>query len=268
MRLRLILPRFGPSRRPGKPLDAGERPSRWRQAAALVLWLTAGGVLCGVVFVASFYMAMRIEMSSTEVRVPDLAGLTLEEAGVAVEPQELVLQVVEQRNDPAVASGRVIQQVPPPQASVRRGRKIKLVMSLGGRIIPVPDMVGQASRALEIELRQQGLAPGEEAHAPSRAIPAGRVVAQVPPPGTPTVPNTRVHRLVSTGPADVAWVMPDLTGINRKVAESWVESSGFRRGTVRRVRMSRQPAGTVVGQLPLAGYPIRAKDVVELTIAD
>jgi beta-lactam-binding protein with PASTA domain len=61
--------------------------------------------------------------------------------------------------------------------------------------------------------------------------------------------------------------MPDLTGLSREAAERWLAGAGFRRGAVRRVRMGARPAGTVVGQLPLAGYPVRSKEVVELSVA-
>ena len=82
------------------------------------------------------------------------------------------------------------------------------------------------------------------------------------------MPSARVHRLVSDGPPDAAWVMPDLTGLSRARAERWISLSGFRRGALRRVRMNDRPAGTVVGQLPLAGYPIRSKGIVELAVAE
>ncbi len=64
-----------------------------------------------------------------------------------------------------------------------------------------------------------------------------------------------------------AWVMPDLEGRTIRIVEEWIARSGFRKGPVRRIRSSRVPSGTVVGQFPLAGYPIRARDVVELTVA-
>lgn len=238
-----------------------------RKTALVALWIGGGGVLVGTVFALSFYFAMRVEMRSTEVRVPDLAGLTMEEAAGRVDPQGLNLQVVDQRHDPAVASGRVLQQTPPADSSVRRGRKVKLILSLGGRVLEVPDLVGQASRAVEIELRQEGFIPGDEARVPSGRFDSGKVMAQVPPAETPAIPNTRVHRLVSGGPATSVWVMPDLTGLSRADAEAWIARSMFRRGAVRQVTMATRAAGVVVGQQPLAGYPVRDRAVVELTVA-
>ena len=233
-----------------------------------MLWTIGGGGLVAGVFVASFCTAMRVEMRSTQVQVPELRGMTMEEASRQVEPMGLVLEIVDQRNDPRVASGRVMEQMPPPEASVRRGRKVKLILSLGGKVLKVPDLVGHAARAVAIELRQEGFVAGDEARVHSYSVPSGRVMAQVPSSETSAVPNSRVHRLVSDGPPTAAWVMHDLTGQTRRDAERWITLSGFRRGVVRRVSAPGKLPGTVVAQLPLAGYPIRTKDVVELAIAE
>ena len=126
---------------------------------------------------------------------------------------------------------------------------------------------GEASREVEFRIRQQGLASGNEARAFVRASAAGTVVGQVPAPGTIAGADTRVHRLVSEGAVPVRWVMPDLTGLPLSRAESWIEMSGFRRGTVRRSSSDGRPSGVVVGQLPLSGHPIAAKGLIELTVA-
>jgi len=243
------------------------RRPRMNRFASLALWLFGGGALVSFVFGLSFYTAMRVEMSASEVAVPDLAGRSMEAAAEIAAPLDLVLAVVDQRHDPAVASGRILQQTPLAGSPVRRGRKVKLILSLGGKVLVVPDLVGQAARTVAIELRQAGFAPGDEARVPSFGAASGRVLAQVPPPSTPAVPNTRIHRLVSEGATPPTWVMPDLIGLRHERAESWIGRSAFRRGTVRRVSMIGRTPGEVIGQLPLAGYPVRAKDVIELTVA-
>ena len=244
-----------------------ETAQRLRRLGVWSLWVFGGGGAVLFVFALSFYLAMKMEMRSTEVVVPDLRGLSIEDASKAVDPLSLVLDVVDQRNDPAVGSGKILQQQPAGGSLVRRGRKLKLVMSLGGKILTVPNLQGKANRAVAIELRRDGFGTGDEARVYSRDVPAGKIVAQVPPPGSPGVPNTRVHRLVSSGPPAPAWVMPDLTGLPRGTAERWIEASGFRRSPVRRVASRGHAPGTVIGQLPLAGYPIHSNDIVELTVA-
>jgi len=254
MRLRLRIPTF---------FNAPKGVWRWVSEA---LWLFGSAAAIGTVFVLSFFLAMRMSQSATEVEVPDITGMTLEAASREVAEFDLVLQVVDQRNDPTIPSDRILQQAPPAKVAVRRGRKIKLVMSLGGKVLEVPNLSGQAARAVEIELRQQGFASGDEVRVASTAS-SGIVIAQVPPPETPAVPSSRVHRLVSSGPQPAQWVMPDLTGLHRDQVERWLERKGFRRGAVRQVSISGRQEGRVVGQLPLPGYPIRTNDIVDLTVA-
>jgi serine/threonine-protein kinase len=234
-----------------------------------VFWVGAACGLLALVFAFSFFTAMRVEMRSSEVEVPDLEGLTVELAREKVSPLDLVLEVVDQRNDPRMASDHVLEQMPPAGAAVRRGRKVKLVLSLGGKVLRVPDFVGRPARTAAIELRQQGLFPGDEVHVYSYDQPAGRVIAQVPASDASVVPSSRVWRLVSDGPAPAAWVMPDLTGKARQEAESWIALCGFRKGGVSKVAAARgERGGVVVAQVPQAGYPIRTRDIVELVVSE
>ncbi len=200
--------------------------------------------------------------------MPELVGLRVEQARTAAAPLDLVLDVVEERNDPRMASGHVLDQTPLPGSSVRRGRKVKLVLSLGGRVLRVPELSGSPSRTTAIELARQGFVVGNEAHIYDTTTAAGLVMAQVPSSGTPAVPATPVHRLVSRGPRPAVWVMPDLTGRSRDEAENWIDLTGFRLGAVRQVSIAGRPRGRVVGQAPLAGHPVESRGVVELSIAE
>lgn len=251
-RFRLVLPRFDPS-------------LARRQLAPLLWWAGAAG-LVALVFLVSFVVAFRVELRGDQIDVPDLQGKTFEEAAADAAPLGLNLQIVDERHDPATPSGRILVQDPPPGTDVKRGRKIKLIVSLGGKVMEVPDVVGHASRAVAIELRQAGFIAGDAVEVPADSE-AGTILAQVPPAGTPAVPNTRVYRLVSAGPPDATWVMPDLIGRDVSAVEGKLRAAGFRLA-VRRVPDPTRPRGTIVGQLPRAGYPVRTSGVVEVTIAD
>lgn len=232
----------------------------------VALWIVGGGALVLAVFVLSFYLAMKMEMRSTEVEVPDMSGMTREEAEAAAAPLGLQVEIADQRHDRAVSSGRVLQQEPLPGSAVRRGRCVKVVLSLGGKVLAVPDLVGRPSRTVDIALQRQGFFPGDVAKIHVYDSPAGTVIAQVPPPESPSVPGERVHRMVSLGPPEAVWLMPDLTGRSRLEVQRWLEICGFRLAPVRRVTDTSRPPGTVIGQLPLAGYSIRRRDVVHLTV--
>ena len=240
--------------------------SGWRSVALRALAIVAVLAALAGVAIAAFLFAFQAERRSTEVRVPELIGLTRDEAERRAAEAGLVVEVVEERHDPTQSSGRVLAQEPEGGSSVRRGRSVDLVMSLGGEVLTVPDLVGRVERTVTAELSRAGFALGHLSRVYARGAPAGTILAQVPAAGSPAVAGVRVHRLVSAGPPPARWVMPDLTGLPRAQVETWLAASGFRLAPVRRVP-SELPAGTVVGQSPLAGHPVLSRGVVEISVS-
>ncbi len=225
-------------------------------------------VLLAAIAAFSFQAALRWQRRTTTVTVPDLKGLARAAAERAASAAGLGFEVSGERYDPSVSAGSVLQQGPPAGASVRRDRKVRVVLSLGPQVFAVPDVTGRPAREAEARIRQEGLDPGEEARVRSWAAPEGVVLAQWPPAGSPAIAGSRVHRLVSEGPDPPRWIMPDLTGRSLSAAARWIETSGFRRGAVRRVASGGAAPSVVVGQWPLAGYPVRPRAVIELTVVE
>jgi len=213
-----------------------------------------------------FWGLLRFAGREAAVDVPRFVGLSVVAAREEAARFDLVVEFAEERHDPEVASGHVLEQEPAPGMEVRPGRRVRLVVSAGGEVVRLGRVVGRPDRQVEMELRQQGLAPGEVARVPSRRASAGTVLAQVPAPGSPAPVGTRVHRLVAAGSHPVRWVMPDLVGRSLPAVERWIETAGFRRGSIRRVSAAHAP-GTIVGQLPPAGHPVSSRGVIELTVA-
>jgi len=243
------------------PPESGKLPRLLRATAVIAVL----GMVAGAVALGTFWFSFNAQRRASEVHVPELRGLSQSEAEVRAGRSGLVIEVVEERHDPATSRGQVLGQEPAPGSAVRRGRKVRVVLSLGGEVLEVPDLVGAGARTVAVRLEQEGFALGDEARAWSRGVPAGTVLAQVPSPGSPGVPGARVHRLVSAGPPPTRWVMPDLTGLARERAEAWIASSGFRLAPV--VYVPGSTPGTVVGQLPLPGHPVTSRGVVQLTVA-
>lgn len=240
----------------------------WQRAGRVGLWIVGCGAVVAFVGLASFCAAFRSERRSDLVLVPDWTGRARDEALAQAQTLGLVFEVGELRHDPGVAADRIVQQEPAPGTQVRRGRTIRVVVSLGGETLTVPSVIGQPARQAELELRRSGLAPGWEARIHDDLIPVSQVIDEAPAGGTLSVSGERVHRLVSDGPRTPRWVMPDLAGRTLRDAQEWITLCGFRSGPVRRVPAEGQRSGTIVGQLPLSGYPVARRDIVELTVAD
>jgi serine/threonine-protein kinase len=240
----------------------------WKRARRAFVWVVLGGAVIGTVGLASFCVALRSDRRSNVVQVPDWIGHSREEALSQAETLGLVFEVGELRHDPGVAVDRIVQQEPAPGTQVRHGRTIRVVVSLGGETLTVPSVVGQPARQAELELRRSGLTPGWEARIHDDSIPVSQVIDEAPAAGTLSVSGDRVHRLVSDGPRVSRFVMPDLTGRTLQDAQEWITLCGFRSRAVRHVPAEGKRPGTIVGQLPLSGYPVAPRDVVELTVAD
>ena len=240
----------------------------WNRAGRGALWIVGGGLILGSVGLASFCVALRSDRRSDVLVVPDWAGKSREAAIAEAAELGLVFEVAELRHDPAVTADRIVQQEPAAGTQVRHGRTIRVVVSLGGETLTVPAVSGQPARQAELALRRSGLTPGWDARIHDAAVPAGQVIDQSPSGGTLSVSGDRVHRLISEGARTPRWVMPDLAGRTLRDAQEWITLCGFRSGAVRRVPAEGKHSGTIVGQLPLSGYPIARRDVVELTVAD
>ena len=238
-----------------------------RRAYQAIGWTAAGCGLFLLAGVASFCVALRVERRTSVVTVPDWTGKSRAEAAGAAKSLGLAFEVTETRHDPGVAADRVIQQEPAPGAVVRPGRTIRVVVSLGGEPITVPEVISHPARQAEAEIRRAGLTPGIESRIHDAEVPDGQVIAQSPPAGTTSVAGERVHRLVSDGPRLPRWVMPDLSGRPLRDVQDWITLCGFRAGPVRRMPAEGQAPGTVIGQLPPPGSAIAKRDVVELTAA-
>jgi serine/threonine-protein kinase len=240
----------------------------WRRSGRALAWALGGGALVGIVALSAFCVALRSDRRSNIVEVPDWVGRGREDALSQAQTLGLAFEVAELRHDPGVAVDHIVQQEPPPGAQVRHGRTIRVVVSLGGETLQVPDLIGQPARQAELELRRQGLTPGWEARVHDQRVSDGQVMDQAPVGGTLSVSGERVHRLVSEGVRPPRWVMPDLAGRTLHDAQEWITLCGFRGGAVRHVPSDGRRSGTIVGQLPLSGYPIGRRDIVELTVAD
>jgi len=215
----------------------------------------------------SFCVAFRAERRANIVELPDWTGRARDDAETQARSLGLGFEVAEERHDAGVAASRVLSQEPAPGTTVRRGRTIRVVVSLGGETLHVPSLVGQPGRQADLALRREGLQSGWDARLHDVEVPEGVVIAQSPAADALSVSGERVHLLVSAGPRPVRYVMPDLSGRPLREVQDWITLCGFRSGPVRRMPAEGRESGTVVGQLPPAGWPIGRRDVVELTVA-
>lgn len=171
--------------------------------------LAATGALLGLL---AFYMVMRVSLKGGNVTMPDLRGLPQKAAAMKLQGLGLDMTVREERYSPTAAFGAVLEQSMEPGATLKRGRTIAVVVSIGNKVLAVPQLVGSPSaRQARLLLEQNGLTAGRTAYLNSDQ-PRETVLAQSPESGQQASRGEGVSLLISAGPRQSSRVMPDLRG--------------------------------------------------------
>lgn len=230
-----------------------------------LLW----GVVLLAVFGATAYLSFNLFVRRGAMTVPELAGLTSEEASRLLADQGLRFRAAEPagRWNAEVAEGRVIETRPRAGGFVKRGSAVEVVLSLGVRQASVPNLAGKAMSAAQLTVQSEGLVLGDTLSIASSAGEPGTIVGQDPAPGTSVPSGTRIDLLVALdAPADT-FVMPDLVYRRYEPVRNYFEGGGFRMGAVKFEPYEGIADGTILRQNPLPGHPLRRRDVISLVVA-
>jgi serine/threonine-protein kinase len=91
-----------------------------------------------------------------QVAVPDVRGQDQVQASTVLQTAGFQVQIVPQANS-TVASGKVVNTVPPPGTMANKGDAVQVVVSTGPSTITVPNVVGQARDSAIAALTSAGL---------------------------------------------------------------------------------------------------------------
>jgi len=230
----------------------------------------ARNLLLGTALVAtlatSAALTMRAVLSARDVAVPSLVGRGVREAGVLAAHRGLDLRVEGRRYDAEVEADRILAQEPPPGATLKAHRSVRVWVSLGTRRITVPPVEGQSARTARIALEQAGLPVAHVIEVPSGAA-EGTVLVQRPPAGETDVAQDGASLLVSRGPGRGSFVMPDVIGRGADQVIAWLQASGFKVTDVRYRTYPGVAPGTILRQLPPAGHPVTRRTPLSLDVS-
>jgi eukaryotic-like serine/threonine-protein kinase len=226
------------------------------------------GLVLLLVFLSSALLAMRYAIQGREVRVPRLTGLTPGEAERLANSNGLVLSVESRFYSTTVPEGRIVSQAPLPDATVRRGWKIRVAESLGTHHAAVPNLIGQSQHAAGINISRRGLEIGTVGVIHLPGAPPDTVVAQNPPPEATEVTSPRVGLIFSAPDNGQQYVMPSFVGKPLAEANLALIKAGFVLGKVRAVDDSggHGGPGIIVRQSPPAGQRVTAGATISFDV--
>ncbi len=188
--------------------------------AMLFVMVLAGGI------------TLRLALHAGEVPIPNLSGLTVQEASDAALHNGLDLNIQNQFYSTTVPAGRVLSQAPAPGSAVRKGWQVRVTVSLGPQQVTIPNVVGEPVRQATMDLRRNQLDLGSQIHLDAPGDP-DMVLAQTPPPNA-GVDQPRVNLLLSSVAQDAtnAFVMPSFVGLSYSTANHQAIALGLRVATI------------------------------------
>jgi len=139
-------------------------------------------------------------------------------------------------------------------------------MAIHGREVAIPKLVGMGPLEAERAGAAAGLQVAIERQFYSADIPEGKIMTQVPPPGTKVRRGWSVRVAQSLGPQRVE--IPDVTGGSERVAELNIQRRGLNLGTVARVSLPEAPLDQVISQSPPANASGVSAPKINLLVGD
>lgn len=221
--------------------------------------LVAAGVISGIV-------GMRLAVRKTEVVVPAIVGLTLDQAAADLTELQLEVKVMGERYDDQYPKGEIISQYPPEGGRIKAGRYLQVVVSLGRRTHAVPDLLGSTVRVAQLTAAQYSYGIGHITRISYPGVDEDVVIQQDPEAGSTSATDSRISLLVSEGPPG-RFSMPDLRGRNLNEVEPFLNTRGFEVESITYRFYRGVVKGTVVKQYPEPGNLLLEGDPVNLEVA-
>jgi len=161
---------------------------------------------------------------SEELSVPDLRGLTLEEARVKAESDQLQIVVFDSVFLTDFERGTVAEHHPKAGFKVKRNRKIFLTMNaMNPERAPMPDLISLTFRQATARLESIGLRVGEVSYEPDIGINLvlqQRFNGRDMPPGDSISKGSFIDLVLGKGLSDESSAVPGLVGLTLEEARN------------------------------------------------
>jgi len=138
--------------------------------------------------------------------------------------------------------------------------------AIHGREVAIPKLVGMSPFEAERAGAASGLQVMVERQFYSPDIPEGRIMTQMPPPGTKVRRGWSVRVAQSLGPQRVT--IPNVTGGSERVAELNIRRRGLSLGSVAHVNLPDSPLDQVISQSPPANASGVSAPKISLLVSD
>lgn len=224
----------------------------------------AAALVIGLGILAWIFLPKIFSERTPDVVCPNLIGMDYQKA-LDDYKNDLEIYVGDWEFNDDYAYGQVIEQEYEAQKALKKGTKVKIIVSKGKKTMTMPDVYDhEYSDAVRI-LKDNDLKTTmiEVSH---EEIEAGNVIRTVPQRGAETTAGTTVKVYVSTGKPIKYVTVPDIKNISLDRAEEKLEEAGLKRGEIT-YRDSVMAKDTVIEQSKNSGAQIGYGSAVDVVVS-
>lgn len=230
----------------------------------LAIFIVAIGLFAG--YYLSKKPSLQNPLSTSDIIVPSIKGLSEAEAKKAVEANHLKFVVVS-REKSDQPEGTVFACSPDEGTSVKANSEVRVYVSTGGNQNKIPDLTNIDLNSAKDIINNNGFALGKVDHKFSDTVPKDSIISQTPDPDTPSDKGTKIDLVVSSGPEIKYTIVPDLTNATLDEAKTLLTNSNLKMGSQVRIPTDNKDLdGKVINQTPLPKSQVKEGTVVDITI--
>jgi beta-lactam-binding protein with PASTA domain len=199
----------------------------------------------------------------TTVAVPDLSGLTYEDAVALLITAGLQAGYWGTSYSETVPNEHIISQNPVAGSIVYPNTAVDIVVSQGSNVVYVPNVVGMSQSDARMLLQTIQLMAAVT-YSYSDTVEANYVISQNPVAGTKSYYDCTVNLVVSLGPSTI---VPDIMGMTQASAESEISNAMLIIGEVTYDYSIATTQGSVISQNPAAGTIVTQNSAVDIAVS-
>ena len=229
-----------------------EEPVKKSSVALVAL----GALVTALIFLGGFFMlngGFSGRNNSERIEAPNFVGMTIEEAIVAAEENQLKIVVAGNEKNPNFEPGEITSQDPDKGTKIQKGSEVQVIVAVGElqQLIKVPNVVDKLIDEAKKEIEDLGLVAKIRTEHDAEK-PENTVISQSPTDGIELEEGATVSLVVSLGPDENIVEVPNVIGLDQANAEKQLKDKNLTPSVSHREDKSKAE-GLVLSQNPSAG---------------
>ncbi len=228
--------------------------------------ITGAFVVMTIIFIGFMLYTYNPFEPVANVEVPNMIGMTYDDIKDDNAYSDFDIVVEESEYNAIYGEGVIYEQSPHSGIDVKVGSRIKVNVSLGQKMVAVPDIIG-----LEETQGYRMLVDNDLSYSKSTIfhddIPIGGIISAEPGVGSEVLAGSEVHVVVSLGPENAFVEVPDLNNMTKEEAIALLDIMGLNIGGVTYVESDRDEDGTIIAQDPAPNTQAATGSYININVA-